>query len=156
MWWILILLLGVNGLFIYGVIVQVFAGIPFGDKPMSDAGLIFVMLFLFAITFMLLSFRLDTEIKKDGIYVRFSPFHRSPKFFPWESLAKVYVREYSPILEYGGWGIRYGLFGKGNAYNMSGNTGLQLVFNNGKKLLIGTQKQNELEVTLSKLGQIKK
>jgi len=30
------------------------------------------------------------------------------------------------------------------AYNMSGNQGVQLVFKNGKKLLIGSQKADEL------------
>ena len=58
-------------------------------------------------------------------------------------------------MEYGGWGLRYGFFGKGRALNVSGNTGLQIEFNNGKRLLIGTNKPRELKEVLTKLNQIK-
>ncbi len=44
--------------------------------------------------------------------------------------------------EYGGWGIRYGM--KGMAYNVSGNRGVQLEFETGKRLLIGSQRPEEL------------
>ena len=54
----------------------------------------------------------------------------------------VYTRTYSPMREYGGWGIRFGKSGK--AYNIKGDEGLQLVFKNGKRLLIGSQKSQEL------------
>jgi hypothetical protein len=65
-------------------------------------------------------------------------------------LIKCYVRKYNAIAEYGGWGWRLGLFGKGTAYNISGNEGLQLEFINGKKLLIGTQKLEALSGIVEK------
>jgi len=49
---------------------------------------------------------------------------------------------YSPLGEYGGWGIR-GL-GKKRALNMRGNRGVQLVLSSGERLLIGSQEPNEL------------
>jgi len=52
------------------------------------------------------------------------------------------VRKYKPLLEYGGYGIRG--FGNNRALNISGNTGLQLVFKDGRKLLIGTKKGHEM------------
>ena len=52
------------------------------------------------------------------------------------------IREYKPIMEYGGWGIRG--FGSNRALNIKGKIGLQLVFKNGQKLLIGTQKADEI------------
>jgi hypothetical protein len=86
--------------------------------------------------------RLETEVRSDGLYVRFFPFHiRFKKFAPGD-VAEYYVRRYNPLLEYGGWGIRYGRAGK--AYNPKGNEGVQLVFKNGKRLLIGSQKPDEL------------
>ncbi len=83
-------------------------------------------------------FELNTEICTDGIYVRFRPFHRKPRFYPWSEIAHYEVRKYKPLLEYGGWGLRMG--SGGMAYNVRGNMGLQLVLNGGKRLLIGTQK----------------
>ena len=70
-------------------------------------------------------------------------------------MIKSYVRQYSPIIEYGGWGLRFGIFGKGTAFNVSGNKGLQLEFINNKKLLIGTNKPDALTETLIKLGRLK-
>ncbi|MBK8703741.1 MAG: hypothetical protein IPN33_08970 [Saprospiraceae bacterium] len=67
-------------------------------------------------------------------------------------MAKVYVRQYKPIAEFGGWGLRYSMSGKGRALNVSGNMGLQLEFKDGKKLLIGTQKPKEIELVLTNLG----
>ncbi len=94
--------------------------------------------------------RLETEIKENGIYVRYYPIHIKFKHYKWSDLQRVYVRKYSPIMEYGGWGLRFNNLGNGTAYNIAGNQGLQLVFPNGKKLLIGTQKPEELEMAIKK------
>jgi hypothetical protein len=70
-------------------------------------------------------------------------------------LTKSYIRQYSAIKEYGGWGLRIGLLGKGTAYNVSGDKGLQLEFTTNKKILIGTNRADEITVTLNKIGQLK-
>lgn len=93
--------------------------------------------------------KLEIEVRSDGLYVCFCPFHIHFKKFPVEDLGKCYVRTYKPILEYGGWGIRYGIRGK--AYNVSGNRGIQLVFKNGRQLLIGSQKPYELAEAVSSI-----
>ncbi|MDY3364411.1 hypothetical protein JSO61_009115 [Riemerella anatipestifer] len=154
-WWLWLILLGVNGLFLFGVFKQVIGGQQFGDKPMSNAGLLVATGLTIAFTLLFVNIRLDTTIKKDGIYVRFFPYHLKFKYYSWDSLTKSYVRQYSPLTEYGGWGLRLGLFGKGTAFNVSGDKGLQLEFSNNTKLLIGTNKPDELTETLNKIGQIK-
>lgn len=93
---------------------------------------------------------LETEIRENGVYVRFNPFHRKFLFFPWEQISKSFIREYRPIVEFGGWGLR-GL-GQKRALNVSGNIGLQLELTNGDMLLIGTQKGTEIAEVLNKLG----
>jgi hypothetical protein len=100
-----------------------------------------------AITALFLLLRLETEVRRDGIYVRYFPFHIRFKRFRPEDLSEYYARRYKPIREHGGWGIRYSLR-NGKAYNVSGNQGVQLVFKNGKKLLIGSQKPDELETAI--------
>ena len=107
------------------------------------------------VTLLMINIRLDMQIKKDGIYVRFFPFHLNFRFFSWEVISKSFVRQYNPIAEYGGWGFRLGLFGRGRALNISGDKGLQLEFSDGKKLLIGTIMPEELRETLIRLGQLK-
>ena len=154
-WWLWLILFGINGLFLFGIFKQIIGGQQFGTKPMSNTGLIIVTGLTFLLTFLFRNFRLDTIIKKDGIYVRFFPFHRKFRHYAWDILTKSFVRQYSPITEYGGWGLRLGLFGKGTAFNISGDKGLQLEFANNKKLLIGTKKPSQLTETLKKIGQLK-
>lgn len=153
--WVWLILLATNGLFLFGVFKQVICGQQFGDKPIGNMELLIITGLTLVLTALFLSFRLETAIKKDGIYVRFFPFHLKFKHYTWDNLTKSFVRKYSPMTEYGGWGLRLGLFGKGTAFNVSGNIGLQLEFTDNKKLLIGTNKPDELTETLNKIGQLK-
>jgi uncharacterized membrane protein len=100
-----------------------------------------------AITALFLLLKLETYVSRDGIDVRYFPFHIRFKRFRPEDVSEYYARQYKPIWEYGGWGIRYSLR-NGKAYNVSGNKGIQLIFKNGKKLLIGSQKSEEFEAAI--------
>ncbi|KQS93993.1 hypothetical protein [Chryseobacterium sp. Leaf394] len=95
--------------------------------------------------------KLETKIDALGIRVRLFPFHFQFKYFPWKSIEKAYIREYSPLMDYGGWGLRIVSFGRGKAYTVSGDLGLQLVFKDGKKLLIGTQKSVEIKKFIAEI-----
>lgn len=101
-----------------------------------------------AVTILFFILKLETEVRSDGLYLRFYPFHIRYKKFTADNLQQHYSRRYRPILEYGGWGIRCSFTGKGKAYNVSGNKGVQLVLTNGKKLLIGSQKPDELAAAI--------
>jgi hypothetical protein len=90
-----------------------------------------------------LTARLETEVRPEGLFVRYVPFHVHGRQFRPQELSEFYARQYKPIREYGGWGIRYGW--NGRAYNVSGNEGVQLVFTNGRRLLIGSKRPYELE-----------
>ena len=98
--------------------------------------------------------KLVTRIAEEGIYVRFTPFHFKEKFYAWDSLTACYVRTYSPLMEYGGWGIKYGFGGQGLVYNVSGKVGLQLKFKQGDPVLIGTQKGEEIKALLAEFGRL--
>ncbi|SHG18623.1 DUF6141 family protein [Pedobacter caeni] len=148
-WWLWLILIGLNGLLIFGVSKQVIGGEKFGDQPATDTTLLFITGFVFLLSILFFNFRLETRVQTDGVYVRFFPFHRSFKYYSWEVIDRCYLRSYRPIGEYGGWGIRTG--NKGNALNISGNQGLQLEFNNHDRLLIGTNKAKELAAVLDEI-----
>lgn len=150
-WWLWLIFLMMNTLFITGAFRQLVFMKQFGDHPMSNIALVISVTVSLLITVFFFMLRLETQISNKGVSVRFYPFHLSFRFYPWESINKAYVRKYSPIMEYGGWGIRYGLMGSGRALNVSGNQGLQLEFNNDQKLLIGTHKPEELKQVLALL-----
>lgn len=113
-----------------------------------------VFLIVIIIFFFFWIMTLKTEITTEGVSVQFFPFHLKPRFFPWQNIKSIYVRKYSPLREYGGWGLRVGIFGKGTAYNVSGNIGIQLEIIPNKKLLIGTRQPEEVKFALQKAGKL--
>jgi hypothetical protein len=154
-WWLWVILLALDGLFIFGIYKQVITGKQFGDKPMSNTGILLTATSVILLTIMFINMRLETQIKKDGVYLKFFPFHLSFRRYTWDKISESFVRQYNPIGEYGGWGIRFGFFGKGKAYSVSGNKGLQVEFSDTKRVLIGTNKPDELTETLKRIGQLK-
>lgn len=135
------------------VVISVFALIKESSPDASQAGWEIILAVgvgigvPIAIAALFLLLKLQTEVRTDGLYVRFFPFHIHFKRFAAEDLSEYYTRQYKPIREYGGWGIRYSLR-NGRAYNVSGNKGVQLVFSTGKKLLIGSQNPEQLEAAI--------
>lgn len=114
---------------------------------------------LIAISLLVLSvglifiFKLKTRIDEEGIHYQFFPFHFSLKTIKWSEIRKAYFRVYDPIGEYGGWGLKGGVFwksSKGTAVNIAGDKGIQLELKNGKKLLIGTQKEAAVKEVLKR------
>ena len=97
-----------------------------------------------AIIVPLLQLRLDTRIDEKGILTYFRPFRFTRKFIPWEDVKECFVRKYSPMEEFGGWGLR-GLGRNWKAYNVEGNHGVQIRTFKGQKILIGTLKPEEAE-----------
>jgi hypothetical protein len=133
---------------------QVIRGRPFGDEPVSNAGLALLSAVLLVICGGVLAMmwfaRLDVEVTDREIVIFFPPFHLKPRRIALADLAEAKARKYSPIGEYGGWGIRWGF--QGMAYNVSGNEGVQLVLKNGKRILIGSQRSAELEKAITSRG----
>lgn len=111
----------------------------------------FAVIAYLLVIFLIHSIKMTTTVTKEDIRVRFTPFHIKPKVFAWSEIENAFVRDYKPVREYGGWGVRYS-FKNGRAYNIAGNKGLQLELNNGKKVLIGTQKEMELDAVVKELS----
>lgn len=86
--------------------------------------------------------RLKTTINNNGIYIKFFPIYAFDKVIQWKEIDDIYIRKYKPLKEYGGWGLRISYL-HGLAYTISGNYGIQIIFKNGKKLMIGTQNRDE-------------
>ena len=141
--WIWTVVVAIAGLIWVAGVRQLILNRPFGGQPMPDILLvIFWLIFGIGFPALFLFCRLVIEVRDDGIYIRFSPFHLSFRRIGFEKLKEYEVRTYRPIREYGGWGIRSG--SKGKAYNVSGNRGVQLVLTNGKRVLLGSQRPEAL------------
>jgi len=137
-------------LFLIGSILILFTNSE--DKVQTSIGLFVGSIISGGISFIFNKAKLIMQIRTDGIYVSFPPLRNSFTICYWENIDKLFIREYNPLGEYGGWGIK----GRGNnlAYNVSGNIGIQLVLINDSKLLIGTNQPEEIATVLTRLGKL--
>lgn len=132
--------------------------IPFLMKKEKDLmadsetfwGITITLLIILAVIIFIVSIHLKTKIDEQGIHYQFFPIHFSEKFISWIDIDKCYLKKYNSIRDFGGYGYRIKPFGrnKGKAINVGGKHGIQLELENGKQLLIGTQKQQEVELIL--------
>lgn len=150
-WWAWVAVAALNIVFIYAIVHQVFLDQPFGNKPAPDFVLILVQFMLLCFLVFLSVIKLKTRFTDNGIYYRFYPFHFKEKLIEWHELRDAYMRSYDSLYEFGGWGIRQGSKKTGRALNTrsSSNIGLQLQFSDGKLLLIGTAKPEELQLIIN-------
>lgn len=110
---------------------------------------IFSIVVLSLVLVLFLVFKLRTSISSENIQVKISPFSLYNQTINWNEIKKYEVVEYSALKEYGGWGYRRNK--SGIALNPSGNKGFKIYFKNGKQLLIGTKKSEELKEFLKSI-----
>lgn len=101
---------------------------------------------------------LVTEVREDGLYCKFFPFHLRFRRIPLSKMTRVERVSYSPMRDYGGWGIRFGFSlsrrgissdEKGVAYIVSGNEGVRIERESKRPLLVGSQRADELRRTIA-------
>jgi hypothetical protein len=114
---------------------------PWGNPPMSNGGVIFLAVLLVAVYLRLITVRLVTDIRSGELSVGLQGLWRKRRISLTGIRSAIEV-QYDPAAEYGGYGIRSSP--KGQAYIASGNRGVQVELNDGRKLLIGSQRPGEL------------
>ncbi|HAS42086.1 MAG TPA: hypothetical protein DCS93_16515 [Microscillaceae bacterium] len=130
------------------------AGLLFRQLLLNDQNttslIIYVvtLIIILGLLWFFLATTLTTRLTREGITIYYPPLVKE-KYFAWSDASKVYTRHYKPLGEFGGWGFRNN--GKSLAYNVSGNFGLQLEFKEGKNILVGSQKQEELNAFIQYL-----
>ncbi len=147
MWWVWLLLLIPIVLGWWLFIEQIILGIPVGTNPASNVDAVIIWLaFGIGLPLFFYSTKLLTDVRKDGVYLRFFPLWS--RTVPLTDIVTYEARQYRPLREYGGWGIRFGPHRK-RAYNVSGNRGVEVKLTDGTQLLIGSQRPEELASAIS-------
>lgn len=139
-WWLYLILVLPFGFMIYEV----------ASGDINWTAIVIELIVLGLVFALIISTNLKTTVYENGIGYSFFPFVLKERVILWDEIKTIEVRQYQPLLEYGGWGLRYSLK-NGRAYNIRGNQGLQLVLKNDKKILIGTQQPATLQQVLEKL-----
>jgi len=112
--------------------------------PAGVAGLWLSWLTILLAILLLLTCRLDTRYDEVSIRYRFWPFLRW-RTIDWADVSMATVTQYDFV----GYGVRWN-FGEW-VYNIAGNQGLRIETATGKRVLLGTQRPDELRAFLSRL-----
>lgn len=152
--WIWVLLLGSCGFVVgvcgYAAVQQLVLGRPWGERPMSDAGIATTTLisigFTLTLVYLFWFMALVVEVRTDALDVHLRPLKR--RTVEYSEIERVEPCQYRPIRQYGGWGIRRGRGGW--AYSVSGDRGVRLHLMGGQHLLIGSQRDWELAQAIEK------
>ncbi len=91
--------------------------------------------------------RLEIEVSEKEIKCRLYPFYFSNQIISKEEIVGIEKVIYESK-NWGGWGVRTNSRGD-KAYTMYGNKGVQVTLKNGKIILLGTQKPNQLYKAIS-------
>lgn len=143
--WVWVLVLGIAAIQWWSWIQQILLGQPFGSNPGPD-WMVWLIWLLFGIGLPLffVYLRLVTEVRADGVWLRYVPLTK--RMIPFEEIERCEAVEYKPLREYGGWGVR-GL-GSNRAYNVSGKEGVRLHLRNGDVVVIGSQRSQDLALAI--------
>lgn len=120
---------------------------PVGERPAPDSA-VFLLWAVFGVGFPLFFSYLGliTEVRGDELRLRFRPL--PARRIPWSSISSAEAITYRPLRDFGGWGIRYGRGGR-RAYNVSGNRGVELTLTDGKRIVIGSRRPDELQAAIA-------
>jgi hypothetical protein len=146
-WWYVLLALLPAGLVYWGAVQQLYYGEPWGNNPGSD-GLMWFLLVVFGVLFplFLLTINMRTTVT-DTVNIRFFPFMRRPRRIGRNEIGSYSVVTYSPLTDYGGWGIKG--TSRHRAYSVHGKRGVRITFADGSTVLIGSQRPEELYTAIT-------
>lgn len=126
---------------------QVILGHTWAKNPMTNGDVIGWTVFLWLIYFRLITVRLVTEVRKGALIVRLGGLWRLRRV-PLDRIEKAETITHDVTRDYGGYGIRPTREGK--AYVAGGGRGVRVTLAAGEKLVIGSERPEELAAALSK------
>jgi len=145
-WWIWLLIISTCFVPFIGIYKQIINGEPFGNNLMSNNSLILATVVSLSVIVLFLLMRLETKITKEGISFKFFPLVK--RYYSFDKIETYKLINYGFV---GGWGIRFTMK-YGTVYNTKGTKGLFIKLKNGKTMVIGTQKPQELEKVVAQLN----
>jgi hypothetical protein len=92
--------------------------------------------------------RLVVEVRGRAVAVRFAPFHRTPVVYEASEILRCEAVEYRPIRDYGGWGLRGS--DQHRCFNARGHRGVRLELVDGRRVLLGSQRPEELAAAIAR------
>jgi hypothetical protein len=145
-WWVWVLVFAPAALAWWPFMQQIIGGKPVGQNPAPD-WVVWVLWLLIGLALPLLfgRIRLTVEVTAEQVLIRYRPFsHREVAL---ADIQEVQARQYNAVKEYGGWGVK-GWSKDKMAYNVSGDWGAELTLKDGRRIMLGSQRAEELAAAI--------
>ena len=110
----------------------------------ASAGVGLVIVAVVAVLFYFV--RLTTEVRENGVYVRFAPLHRSFRHIPFDEIEQCELTNFG-FLTYGGIGIRW--TPSTITYMTTRGNSVKLHRENQKSVVIGSERADELATAIT-------
>lgn len=122
----------------YGLFVELWGG----DHPISIFLLTSALIVSLIVAVWFNQIKLITEVRAEGVRIHFVLMW-AQRTIAWRDIQRVEAITYRPIKDFGGWGVRWAT-ARGIVYNARGNRGVRMELSNGERVLIGSQRTEEL------------
>lgn len=145
---IFVIVVGILVSILFGILaaLQFFLNIKIGNHPAPTWGLMIVSLSSLLGLIVFSSQRLEILIFEDKVCISFGIFSRR-KNYPIEDIKSLRVRKYDGMKEFYGWGVRSN--SKEKCFTVAGDYGVELTFQDGKQVLVGTQNVEKISESLA-------
>jgi hypothetical protein len=117
-------------------------------RPVPLVGSIAAIAIFIPVAVLFLAARLVVDVTAEEIRVSFH-FLWPTRRVAIERVRRAHAQRYSPLFDYGGWGVRYA-FSRGWAFNAGGHEGVLVETTDGKKIMIGSRRPAELEAGIAR------
>lgn len=146
--WIMLIVVGIALLVWWGFIEQIILDKTWGNNPEPD-WIVWITWLIFGIAFPIFFYKLKLTITLYPEYIDINYNPLTKRQIAYDQIAQAKATEYSPIKEYAGWGVK-GWSSQKMAYNVKGNQGVELTLQDGRIVMLGSQKATALELAISK------
>lgn len=150
-WWVNLLFLGLFwGVPLFTILPEALGG---GTGDMSPAVATILLLSLASLPILIYGFlgQLRVRVTDQGVEAAWGLMEVFKKSFPYADIVRAEAVTYSPIREFGGWGIRFG-FGNKKAWTTRGNRALVLHLKDGSRFYLSSEKPERLVVGIQSAG----
>ncbi len=155
---LLLTVLVVDTLVIWGIIAfALYREVALGQRwahlsmlsPLALTAIGIAFLVPLVLLILMMQLRVVTEVHTDGLTIRLLPFNRRPYTIALTQVSNMERTTFDAMREYGGWGVRG--TDADRAVIGAGNQGVRLTFHDGRRLLIGSRRPDELLIALQRV-----
>jgi hypothetical protein len=157
--WMLLIAAGLGMMIpiLSGMYTQMVEGKPWGDKPMTDAGLLILATVMIVVYFLIialvLSVKLEIRVSDEDIAFRYFPIKPKWTYIRKDDIARYELHRHRNIFKAGGIGYRRRLLAKTESFSTQLGPYLWLELRNKKRIILGVQNYEGLEYAMHKLFQ---